>query len=855
MVLDFSKSLALRAVGREKKINHLAFRILKWTGSIGTALSTVIGVGSLLGWINLPNFILGLVLVVLGLCLGLLVADLYLYGQYIGIPRLVSLSQALVQSPPPNLADYLTREAALLVRSALNYWGNDEKIFPPILLLFAASQSPANWALARLGIIFSSEEANNLVTSVKKSNADNTGDGILLRVFEVAAEHASQARKDKIDDSDIMQALFSEDVAAKKILFDFKSKSEDVANAFNWLTRLRALTLEIAPYNRQLGAGIAEDWTSGYTPYLSKFTNNLTRNVKSAGKFFALHGHAKEITQLERLLSKGNASNVILVGPSGIGKETVVMGLAQKLYLGLGPEKMRYQQILSLDIQSVIAGESDRGEIEARLNRLFAEAARAGNIILLIENIHHLIGGGDRVGGIDASELLASALRAEGLHIVATTTPEEFQARIAKSGAIATLFERIDMLEPAKNDVMEILEDAILPIENETGAFFTEQALRDIVEIADRYVHDQPFPQKALNLAADLASYVMDAESRWVTPEVVSQVLSEKLKMPLASATGEEQKQLLNLEAELHETVVDQEEAIGAIGAALRRARAGLAGGKRPIASFLFLGPTGVGKTESAKALARVYFGDPISPSGLRGAGENHMIRLDMSEYQQVDGLARLIGAPSTTPGVKTGGVLVDAIHDQPFSLLLLDELEKAHPQILNLFLQVLDDGRLTDGSGRVIDFTNTIIIATSNAGAELIRESIAANEDQEARRRKLVEYLQSQGIYRPEFLNRFDGVVAFRPLAPEHVLSIVKLMLGDLKNRLAKEREINLSFSDDLVVALAKAGFDPAYGARPIRRLIQDKVESFLANQILGNKITRGGTLTLTSSLVNLTT
>jgi len=277
------------------------------------------------------------------------------------------------------------------------------------------------------------------------------------------------------------------------------------------------------------------------------------------------------------------------------------------------------------------------------------------------------------------------------------------------------------------------------------------------------------------------------------------------------------------------------------LAGALRRARSGLSSGKRPIASLLFLGPTGVGKTETAKALARVYFG-----------GEDRMTRFDMSEYSQSDSLVRLIGAPGAN-GVKVGGLLADAVHDRPFSLVLLDEFEKAHPQILNLFLQILDDGRLTDGTGRVVDFTNTIVIATSNAGAELIRQSIAAGEDQETRRKKLLDSLQAQGIYKPELLNRFDGVVAFQPLAQEHVKAIVEMMLGQLAAKLQAEQQMTISFAPDLIEGLATAGFDPQFGARPIRRLIQDKVETYLANAILRGTIQKGSNLTITRANIGM--
>jgi ATP-dependent Clp protease ATP-binding subunit ClpC len=718
----------------------------------------------------------------------------------------------------------------------------------------AALEEPVGQSvLARAGLIIPREA----MVQIQASPAAASEKQLEVReLLELAAEYVIEGKRQRIDEGDLLLTLLAQDPLVQKLAFAAQLEEDELLAAIVWQRRWRDLHTEVPAYERPVGAGIAQDWTAGYTPFLSRFATNLTGQIRRSGfSGILIHGRDIEIQTLERWLGKQRGHNVLLIGEQGIGKQSIVRGLAVRIASGTDQSTLRYQQILALDLPALLAGSSDRGEIEERLLHVFSDAARAGNIILYIDDIHLLIGGGDRVGGVDATEILLNTLRSSNLYVVATTTPQEFASRISSNTAVANLFERLDVSEVSQETTLEILEDTVPMVESESGSFITVQALQEIVRLADRYLHDQPFPHKALNLLTEIGAYAHDAGTRLVGPELVQKMLSEKLKVPLQNANEGERDKLLRLEEELHKTVIAQDEAITAIAGALRRARAGLASGKRPIASLLFLGPTGVGKTESAKALARVYFGDPTSPAmaGFGGAGEDHMIRLDMSEYQQSDGLVRLLGAPATAAGVKTGGHFVDSVHDQPFSLILLDELEKAHPQILNLFLQVLDDGRLTDGTGRVIDFTNTIIIATSNAGAELIRTSIGAGEDQETRRTKLLNQLQEQGIYRPEFLNRFDGIIAFHPLSIDQVSQIASLMLSSLARKLSSEQQITVTFADDLVRALAQHGFDPQFGARPLRRLIQDSVEHYLAQRILEGKLARGQSLALTAADIGL--
>ena len=839
--VDLTRSLALRALRRDRRVHGLGWLIGRWV----LRLVALLAVGLILldfsqSGVTQPVLIitayLGLGLVILPLIL-----DLYARTKWSALPDLPPLASLLASQPAPNLADFLSLAAAAIVTRAQleQRRAGAENLAARFFLAAALNERDSQSILSRSGLFVPTEAVDQIIKA-----APNTGEPEpdFSHLLELAAEQVLQDQRSLIDEGDLLLALLDSDPVTKKLAFDAHLTKEELAMAIAWQRRFRAAFQEPPAYERPVGAGIAQDWTAGYTPFLSHFSHNLTKQVAAATHSHVVHGRDKEIITLERWLAKQRGHNVLLVGEQGIGKQSIIRGLAVRMTLGTSQFNLRYHQVLALDIPTLLAGVSDRGAIESRLLHVFADAAQAGNIILYIEDIHLLVGGGDRVAGVDATEILLNALRASSLYVVATTSPQEYQQRIGSNSAVAGLFERLDVTPVDAAATLEILEDSVPSIESESQTFFTVQALQEIIRLSDRYLHDQPFPQKALNLLLELGAAAHDSGQRLVGPETVQSVLSDKLKVPLQNADSGERDKLLHLGKELHKTVIAQDEAISAIVAALQRARAGLSSGKRPIASFLFLGPTGVGKTESAKALARVYFGN-----------QERMIRLDMSEYQQSDGLVRLLGAPGAASGVKVGGNFVDQVHDQPFSLILLDELEKAHPQILNLFLQVLDDGRLTDGTGRLIDFTNTIIIATSNAGAELIRGSIAAGEDQDSRRAKLINHLQEEGIYRPEFLNRFDGIVAFHPLAPEHVAEIVRLMLAGLAAKLASEQEITVTFADDLVLSIAQTGFDPQFGARPIRRLIQDTVEHYLAQRILEGKLARGQSITLSAAQIGL--
>jgi ATP-dependent Clp protease ATP-binding subunit ClpC len=436
----------------------------------------------------------------------------------------------------------------------------------------------------------------------------------------------------------------------------------------------------------------------------------------------------------------------------------------------------------------------------------------------------------EQVGSVDASAILLPFLRSPRIHIIGTITTAEYHQFIEPKLELLSQFEKIDIAPPSYDQVMDILLDVLPSYEFRSRVFVPYRTLKEAVILGGRYLKDKNFPLLGIELIDQLTTSLAARGRDFAKPSDVQEIISAAVHVPLGEVGGAEKEKLLNLEDLLHKRIIDQEEAISLIAQAMRRARAGVSAGKRPIGSFLFLGPTGVGKTETAKALAEVYFGS-----------EKAMLRFDMSEYQQISSLDRLIGSPPGSPEAEAGGQLTNAVREKPFSLLLLDEIEKAHPDILNLFLQVFDEGHLTDSLGRKVDFRDTIIIATSNAGANIIREGVEKNEAFEDLRKKLMEYLMNEAIFRPEFLNRFDAVVMFKPITPENMEKVVTLMLQNLKSHLKEEKEIELVWDEKAVKNLAKKGYDPQFGARPLRRLIQDTLEADIAEKILRDELPRG--------------
>ncbi len=636
------------------------------------------------------------------------------------------------------------------------------------------------------------------------------------------------------------------------------------------------------------------------TPTLDGLARNLNEMAEK-GQIDPVVGREKEVTRVIQILSRRTKNNPVLLGEPGVGKTAVAEGFAQEIVNGNVPADLAEKRVMMLDMGSLVAGTKYRGEFEDRLKKILDEVYHDGNVILFVDEMHTLIGAGGAEGAIDASNILKPALARGEVQVIGATTLDEYQKYVETDAALERRFATIIVEEPTPTETIAILKGLRPKYEKHHQLKITDEALHAAVKMSNRYITNRFLPDKAIDLMDESAARVhiehsgqeqkaLEAQNKWkkakankeaalvneefenaaryrkqelkwrnkavsltgqqikqgnseytkkVTEQDVATVVSEWTGVPVTQLTKSESDRLVNLEKILHKRVVGQNEAISAVAKAIRRARSGLGDPTRPIGSFMFLGPTGVGKTELAKALAEAMFGD-----------EDAMIRIDMSEYMEKYSTSRLIGAPPGYVGYDEGGQLSEKVRNKPYSVVLLDEVEKAHPDVFNILLQVLDDGFLTDSKGRKVDFRNTIIIMTSNLGATDIRDDKKVGfsakstiNDYQAMSDKIRERLKKS--FRPEFLNRIDEVVIFHSLTKEQLHEIVKLMTRQVIARI-KDQNIKLRITPAAVDVVAKAGFDPEYGARPIRRAVQSEIEDRLSQALLEGKISAGSTVTI---------
>lgn len=630
------------------------------------------------------------------------------------------------------------------------------------------------------------------------------------------------------------------------------------------------------------------------TPTLDSLARDLTVIAKE-GNIDPVIGREKEIKRVIQVLSRRTKNNPVLIGEPGVGKTAVAEGLAQQIVDNEVPETLRDKRVMTLDMGTVVAGTKYRGEFEDRLKKVMEEIRQAGNVILFIDELHTLIGAGGAEGAIDASNILKPSLARGELQCIGATTLDEYRKYIEKDAALERRFQPIQVDEPTQEQSIQILKGLRDRYEAHHRVTITDEAIEAATSLSSRYITDRFLPDKAIDLIDESASKVRlrsytappnlkeleqeldetkkekdaavqsqefekaaslrDSEQKlrkqleqtkkkWkvqqgqenseVTLEDIAEVVSTWTGVPVSSLTKDESTRLLNLESILHDRVIGQEEAVDAVAKAIRRARAGLKDPKRPIGSFIFLGPTGVGKTELARALAESMFGD-----------EDAMIRVDMSEYMEKHTTSRLVGSPPGYVGHEEGGQLTEKVRRKPYSVVLLDEIEKAHPEVFNILLQVLEDGRLTDSKGRLVDFRNTVLIMTSNVGASELKQNKYVGftledeqSDYKGMKQRVTEELKK--AFRPEFLNRIDETIVFHSLEKKHMKDIVLLMLKQLQDRLINQG-IDFNLSDKAIDKIAEEGFDPEYGARPLRRSIQKNVEDLLSESLLRDEIKQG--------------
>ena len=721
------------------------------------------------------------------------------------------------------------------------------------------------------------------------------------RVVEIAMEDSMRGGYHYVGTEHLLAGLLREgNNMAVRIL---RTAGVDARHLYTALMQKLSETPRSAAEENKAGAQAKED--SGKAKTLREFTRDLTADAR-AGKLDPVIGRDEEIQRVIQILSRRTKNNPCLIGEPGVGKTAIAEGLARKIVMGDVPDELLDKKLLSLDLSGMVAGTKYRGEFEERIKKVLEEVKKSGNVILFIDELHTIVGAGSAEGAVDAANIIKPALGRGEIQVIGATTLNEYRKYIEKDAALERRFQPVQVGEPSQEASLEILKGLRERYEKHHKLQITDEALDAAVSLSARYINDRFLPDKAIDLMDEAASRVRleteelspelksleekiaalakdkeaaiakqdyetaaqlrdiekdyqeqvelerekrrknNAQHRPVNAEDIAAVVSGWTGIPVTRLTEDEGQRLLHMEEKLHERVVGQDEAVKAVARAIRRGRVGLKDPKRPIGSFLFLGPTGVGKTELCKSLAEAMFGD-----------ENAMIRIDMSEYMERHTVSRLIGSPPGYVGHEEGGQLTEKVRRKPYSVVLFDEIEKAHEDVWNVLLQILDDGRITDSQGRTVDFKNTVIVMTSNIGAKALtvassKLGFSAEErndpdaERDFERAKETVLAELRQTFRPEFLNRIDDIIVFRALTENDIQEVARRMLKTVSARM-ESMGIHLDASDEAVAELAKEGFDPKYGARPLRRAIQSKVEDAVAERMLDGTLKAGDTAKLT--------
>lgn len=714
-----------------------------------------------------------------------------------------------------------------------------------------------------------------------------------IRVLENAAKEAERFKNEKVGTEHLLIALIKEaDCAAVRLLNTLGVNLQRL-----YVETLTAMGEDVSLHKDEFQNGkLAKKKDLEATPTLNQYSRDLTQLAKEGG-LDPVIGREEEMQRVIQILSRRSKNNPCLIGEPGVGKTAVVEGLAQNIVSGMVPDSVLNKRVVTLDLSGMVAGSKYRGEFEERIKKVLAEVKKAGNILLFIDELHTIIGAGGAEGAIDASNILKPSLARGEIQLIGATTIEEYRKYIEKDAALERRFQPVTVEEPDEEQAVAILTGLRPQYEAHHHVKITDEGIRAAVQMSERYINDRNLPDKAIDLMDEAASrvrlgsfktpkqmkeieqrireldiileeavrglrlgdakaareekeellkrhakqikkYHKDAEKKepLVNENEIAEVVSSWTKIPVKKLTADESAKLAKLEKTLHKRVIGQEEAVSAVAKAVRRGRVGLKDPNRPIGSFLFLGPTGVGKTEISKALAEAVFGN-----------EQAMIRVDMSEYMEKHSVSKMVGSPPGYVGYDEGGQLSEKVRRNPYSVVLFDEIEKAHPDVFNILLQVLDDGHITDAQGRKVDFKNTIIIMTSNAGAQSIVSPKHLGFGSQDDEKQNYEYMKQgvmeevRRIFKPEFLNRIDETIVFHALTKEDMKQIVTLLAKTLVERCRTQMEIELHIRDSVKAYIVETAYDPKYGARPLRRMIQSKIEDALAEEILAGRIKRG--------------
>lgn len=758
--------------------------------------------------------LLGLVLLLSGAGVGWLVLSI---GVWLLVPVIwvrLRLKDLPASKHPKSIDDVLSGEVLGLL---------PDGVTPRGVVTALSRTGGANFFAARFGIP---------ISHLVEVTPDNSG--LLADVWSEALNIWSHLpdHSDTISSAVVIAAIIRLNPAMDDMLNSLRIDRDDVFAGVAWFEHISSLAKSLN--EPRLTGGIARDWSFGYIPTLEHFGVNLSAKYSSGAHSMVadLPSTREVVANMIQLLSTSARRNVALIGPLGAGKSTIVESLAETLMDSQVklPSIVRFNQVFMLDASAIISATRERGEIEGLVNQLMVEAFKAKNIILFLDNAELFFE--DQTGAIDLSNLLQPVIEGGGLKLILAMDEQRYLQIAQTKPALANSLNRIEIKPADEEKTMRIAEERAIPLEYNSHVIFTYQSLTEAYRLSSRYINDVAQPRATLQL---LESAVQQAENGLVTPASMSATIEKTLGIKVGGDlsygdANAEREMLLNLESLIHQRMINQESAVKAVSSALRRARAGVRNEKRPIGTFLFLGPTGVGKTELAKSLAAVYFG-----------GEDHLVRIDLNEYVRADDVARLIADGATDPMS-----LSAQVQKNPFSVVLLDEIEKAHPNVLTTLLQVLDEGVLRDINNREISFRDTILIATSNAGAERIRAYIEAGYQIEQFSQQIQDELINSGQFRPEFLNRFDEIAVFRPLTKDELVQVIDLILVGINKNLATQK-VFVAVDDDAKRALVDAGYDPRLGARPMRRVVQRSVENIVAEKMLAGQLVPGSGIRLT--------
>ncbi len=649
---------------------------------------------------------------------------------------------------------------------------------------------------------------------------------VASRVWGEAYNLANSIGGSRITGAEVLVALVSQVPARQDILNHSHIEYDDLINGLRWLKHVIDVTAESK--DQTFLGGIARDWTAGYTPILSRLGYNVSAQIQGGGGITKRDTSSESgiIDQMVANLSKSAGSNTTLIGEVGVGKTTTVYSFAQKLLSDKSvPQSIRYDQVFILDAPTLITNQEVFGTLENLLIAIFNEASKAKNIILFFDDADAFFK--QSTGTVDARNVIQPIIENSGVRAILAITPNEWQKVTQNNDSFATSMNKIMMKPPDKSSCVQILENQALLIESRAGVVFTYQAIAEAYRLAEHYVQEGEFPGKAVKMLEGATTFAL--ENKFVTDESVQRSVESSRGVKVQKATADEKQQLLNLEDAIHKRMINQTRAVKVVSDALRRARSGVNDPNRPIGTFLFMGPTGVGKTELSKAVAATYFG-----------GDKNIVRVDMNEFSSTGSGDRLIQATS-----ESGKGLIPQIRQQPFSVVLFDEIEKADDKVLDLFLQMLDEGVMRDDTNKEVSFKDAIIIATSNAAAGDIQKLISQGKDLEEIEEPFVSQLISSGLFKPEFLNRFDEIVLFRPLRKSELLQVVDLIMSNVNSNLERQK-VSVELTDDAKQWLVDKGYDVRLGARPLRRVVQKTVENIVAKKLLDSSLNPGDALSL---------